>query len=142
MTTGIIIETLTYLPLLCGYILNQGGLDDIYRAFEQRIGPLLDKCLKFRKMVGEGITSTDIRPYCFSPGERYGPNVYADLEYEDEKKEKETSNAQQGMIACSLSLGLYCTRTTRNRDGKFEESRELILKPKVILQDTLKRIIE
>lgn len=132
-------RVLVDLPILCGYIFFQADCDDIYQAFEQRIGPLFDKCLKFRKMVGEGITSTDIRPYYFSPGENYDPG-YADLEYEDGKRA--VLEVEQNVIACSLSLGLYCTHSSRNQDGSFEESGESILQPKVILEDTLKGVIE
>lgn len=125
---------------MCGYIFDDEGYQDIYNAFGQRIGPLHDKCLKFRRVVGEGVTSTDIRPCYFIPGDEYNPGICADLEYEDEKDEMQ--RPQQGIIACTLGLGLYCTRSPSDQDGNVGEDGESLLKPKIILQDTLKGIIE
>jgi hypothetical protein len=132
-----LIRALSALPVLCGYIRSQKIYTELGNAFEQRIGPLLDKCLKFRKMIGEGITSTNIRPYFLNSGEEYDPSS-AELEYEDDES---ASKEKRGVVACSLGLGLYLTRTSRGDDGRFTESREQILKPKVILQETLKEII-
>ncbi|KAF5354847.1 hypothetical protein D9756_005588 [Leucocoprinus leucothites] len=133
-----VVRALVALPVLCGYISSREIHTDLAKEFEQRIGPLLDKCLKFRKMIGEGITSTDIRPYFVASGQSYDPSI-AELEYEDDGDD--TGKEKQGIIACSLGMGLYCTRTSRGDDGRFVESREPILKPKVILQETLREII-
>lgn len=82
----------------------------------------------------------DVRPYLFKSGDKYNPK-YVVLEYEDEKNG--TPEGKQGVVACSLGLGLYCARSVKGEDGKFREgSRDPILKPKVILQETLKEIIE
>ncbi|KXN86016.1 hypothetical protein AN958_10573 [Leucoagaricus sp. SymC.cos] len=136
--SGDLIRPLAALPVLCGYIFNKEPYQELCKAFEQRIGRLTDKCLKFRKMIGEGITSTDIRPYFVRSGDNYNPD-YAELECEDEKDG--SPKEQAGVIACSLGLGLYCTRTTPSADNQFVEHREPILKPKIILLETLKEII-
>ncbi|KXN86014.1 hypothetical protein AN958_10571 [Leucoagaricus sp. SymC.cos] len=132
------IRALVALPVLCGYISDRKSHDELCNAFQQRMGPLIDKCLKFRKMVGEGITSTDIRPYFLRSGEEY-LSKYAELEYEDDKDG--SPKEKKDVIACSLGLGLYCTRTTPGANNQFVEHREPILKPKVVLKETLKEII-
>jgi hypothetical protein len=124
--------------LACGYILSQKRQEELLNAFKQRIGPLVDKCLRFRKMVGEEITSTDIQPYLCDSGQVYDPE-WTDLEYEDEKEGG--MGQKQGVIACSLGLGLYSCHKLDTPKGKVTEIKEPILKPKVILQDTLKEII-
>lgn len=139
-TLAQVFEGLTALPVLCGCIFDQESYEELGKAFHQRIGPLLDKCLRFRKMIGEGVTSTDIQPYVVASGNEYDPR-FADLEYEDEKDD--TAKEKRGVVACSLGVGLYSTRTSeRGPDGKFiNKGGEVILKPKVILQETLKEII-
>ena len=124
-----VIRALAALPVLCGYIALQQVHSELATEFERRIGPLLDKCLKLRKMIGEDITSVDIRPYFVSSGDAYNP-LLTDLEYENEQE-------RRGIVACPLGLGLYLT----TKDSKFVEGRERVLKPKVILQETLKEII-
>jgi len=128
-----VIRALAALPVLCGYIALQQAHTELATEFEQRIDPLLDKCLKLRKMIGEGITSVDIRPYFVNSGDAYNPSL-TDLEYENEDGAEQE---RRGIVACPLGLGLYLT----TKDSKFVEGRERVLKPKVILRETLKEII-
>lgn len=133
-----VLLTLAALPLACGYIPTQKSHEELLNAFKQRIGPLVDKCLRFRKMVGAEITSTNIQPYICDSGHTYDPKS-ADLEYEDEKEGG--LGQKQGVIACSLGLGLYSCHKLDAPGGKATESREPIAKPRVILQGTLEEII-
>lgn len=130
-----IVGILVDLPHFCGYIFTQEVYDKIHISFRERIHPLFDKCLQVRKMVGKDITSTDIRPYLFEPGRKYHSDLPADLEHEDEKEW--SLKDQDEIIACSVSLGLYCILES----GGDIQSKEPIMKPKVILQRTLKEII-
>ncbi|KAF7782861.1 hypothetical protein Agabi119p4_2237 [Agaricus bisporus var. burnettii] len=130
-----IVSILADLPVFCGYVFTQEQFDKILTSFRERIDPLFDKCLQVRKMIGKDITSTDIRPYFVEPGRKYDSNLPADLEHEDEKEE--SLKGQDEIIACSVSLGLYCILESR---GDIQ-SKESIMKPKVILQRTLKEII-
>jgi len=66
-------------------------------------------------------------------GDTYDPSL-TDLEYENEDGAEQE---RRGIVACPLGLGLYLT----TKDSKFVEGRERVLKPKVILQETLKEII-
>lgn len=86
-------------------------------------------------MVGEGFTSVDIEPHGFDPGDQFNPQR-ADLDYEDEE-----STERKGIIACTLCLGLSKSSKSKNEEGDIVVRREPILKPKVILQDTLLGII-
>lgn len=131
--SNIVIRALAALPVVCGYIALQQVHEELATEFEQRIGPLLDKCFKLRRMIGEGITSVDIRPYLVNSGDTYDPSL-TDLEYENEDGAEQE---RRGIVACSLGLGLYLT----TKDSKFVEGQERVLKPKVILQETLKEII-
>jgi len=131
MISSTVIRALVALPVLCGYIALQRIHTELATEFERRIGPLLDKCLKLREMIGEGITSVDIRPYVVNPGDTYDPSL-TDLEYENEDGAEQE---RRGIVACSLGLGLYLTTS------KLIEGRERVLKSKVILQETLKEII-
>jgi hypothetical protein len=90
-------------------------------------------------MIAEGITSTDIIPYSINSSTEYDPKL-AELEYEDEKDDMQTK--KQGIVACSLALGLYCAHMSqKGPDDEAVRLDEPILKPKVILQDTLIEII-
>ncbi len=131
----LVIKALVAIPILCGYIRTKGEYEDLYKAFRPRVGQLLDKCLNFRKMVGEGFTSVDIGPYLYDPGEQYSPE-FADLEYGEEE-----SAGRRGAIAFTLGLGLARVSKSGDEEGNIRESREPILKPKVILQETLLEII-
>ncbi|KAF7782864.1 hypothetical protein Agabi119p4_2240 [Agaricus bisporus var. burnettii] len=135
----LVIPALIALPVVCGYINSQKPHEDLGNAFHQRIGHLLDKCLNLRKKVGEEFTSADIRPYLIASGDVYDPER-ADLEYEDERNA--APNNEGEIIACSLGVGLYCTRSKQSSDGRFLGIREPILKPKAVLQRTLKEITE
>ncbi|KAF5356747.1 hypothetical protein D9756_006682 [Leucocoprinus leucothites] len=134
----ITIKEMTALPVLCGYISDEESYRELVKMFFQRITPLLDKCLKFRRTVREGITSMEIRPYFIESGKPHNP-LLANLEYEDAKEDQ--LQEKKGIVACSLSMGLYSVRTSRAAEGKVSRIRNVVLKPKVILQETLKEII-
>jgi hypothetical protein len=133
-----IIPSLVALPVVCGYIDSQERHEELGNAFLQRIGHLLDKCLKLRRTVGEEFTSADLRPYVIGSGSGYDP-AGADLEYEDEE-ENATAGKEGKAVACSLGVGLYSTRSKQGSGGKFLEVREPILKSKVVLQRTFMEI--
>ncbi|KAF9444308.1 hypothetical protein P691DRAFT_350392 [Macrolepiota fuliginosa MF-IS2] len=115
-----LISALAALPVLLGYIFEKKAFDNISNAFSQRMGPLLDKCLMFRKMVGEGVTSVDIEPYVIASGEVYDSRQ-AELEYEDEKEGAAVE--KEGVVACSLGLGLYSARwSEQGPDGKYVQA--------------------
>lgn len=84
------------------------------------------------------MVSKEISSFYLKPGDQFNP-LHADLEYEDEGVNQPIN--EEGLVACSLSVGLLCTRSTRDMDGKVVQTREVILKPKVILQETLRIII-
>jgi hypothetical protein len=141
-----IIRPLVALPVICGYILTQQSYDELSNAFFERLPTLLDKCLKFRRTIGEGITSADVRTCIINSGEGYD-FTKADLEYEDEKDGVPPSQ-KKGIVACSLGLGLFYDRAeveVQGGEGNDQtvrtRRREVISKPKVILVDTLKEII-
>lgn len=127
-----IVQNLTDLPYVCGYIFTPELFNKIFTSFRERIDPLFDKCLQVRKMVGKDITSTDIQSYYFPPGENYDSTLPADLEHEVEKEGLQKD--RKGTIVCSVSLGLYCIH-------ELGGDKEPILKPKVILHNTFKEII-
>jgi hypothetical protein len=127
-----IVMNLTDLPRFCGYSITKEVFEKIFIFFQKRIDPLFDKCLQVRRMIGRDITSTDIQPYFFPPGARYNATLPAELEHEAE--DAGPSKDRKGMIVCSVSLGLKCTRESGGE-------KEPILKPKVILENTFKEII-
>jgi len=89
--------------------------------------------------VKEGVISKEISPFYIESGDQFDP-LRADLEYEDEGVNQPMN--EEGLVACSLSIGLFCTRSSRDMDGKvMQTKKEVILKPKVILQETLRMII-
>jgi hypothetical protein len=132
-----VLKALADLPVFGGYVFDQEVYNSIYKEFRRRIGPIVDQCLQLRAMLGQDIISVEIRPYVLASGTKYNPER-ADL-YEDGFDE--TEEGPGGVIACSTSLGLSCTIRSRNSDGGFEERIEPILKPKVVLLGTLKKIV-
>lgn len=134
LLVNFVIKGLVALPVLCGYVRSKKEDDELHKAFQPRIESLLEKCVNFRKMVGEGFASVDIEPYLVDPGEQYDPK-FAGLEYESEE-----SGEKPGVIACTLSLGLFATRRTKDQKGVIE-TKDSVLKPKVVLQKTLVEII-
>ncbi len=135
LLVNFVIKGLIALPVLCGYVRSKEEDDELCKAFQPRIRSLLEKCLSFRKMVGEGFTSVDLEPYSYESGDQYDPK-FADLEYETgEPAEK------QSTIACTVCLGLFAIRRTKNEKGIVVETKVPTLKPKVILQKTLVEII-
>jgi len=89
--------------------------------------------------VKEGVVSKEISPFYIKSGDQFDP-LHADLEYEDEEVNQPMN--KEGLVACSLSIGLFCTRSSRDMDGKIVQTKkEVILKPKVILQETLRMIV-
>jgi len=130
-----VIKGLVALPVLCGYVRSKEEDAELSKAFQPRIGSLLEKCLNFRKMVGEGFTSVDVEPYLCESGKQYNP-LFADLEYESKE-----SAENQGVIACTVCLGLLGTRRSKDEKGVVVEKQEPMLKPKVVLQKTLVEII-
>jgi len=88
--------------------------------------------------VKEGVISKEISPFYIESGDQFDP-LRADLEYEDEEMNQPMN---KGLVACSLSIGLFFTRSSRDMDGKIVQTKkEVILKPKVILQETLRMIV-
>ncbi|EKM81361.1 hypothetical protein AGABI1DRAFT_113016 [Agaricus bisporus var. burnettii JB137-S8] len=132
-----VLQALADLPVLWGYVFDQGVYNFIYKEFRRRIGPIIEQCFILRAMLGHDIASTEIRPYLIASGTKYNPE-YADL-YEDGLDEM--GEELGGAVACSTTLGLRCITRSRNSDGGFEEKTELILKPRIILLGMLKTII-
>ncbi|KXN81266.1 hypothetical protein AN958_05544 [Leucoagaricus sp. SymC.cos] len=124
-----VVDALGALPVVCGYI-SPGKLNKLDKTFRELIGPLLDICLKIRKMIGEEIMSTDIQPCFIKSGDPYDLKT-AELDYEDGRG---GSTKERGrFIACSLSLGLDHIHigTERGSDGLYSKHRDLITKPKL-----------
>lgn len=96
---------LAALRVLCGCVSDQKAREKLAKAFRQRTGPLLDKCLRFRKMTGEGVAPTDIQPYAVATGDERDPRS-VDLEYEGEKDEaaKEKQGAGRASARCGVIL--------------------------------------
>ncbi|KXN92815.1 hypothetical protein AN958_05792 [Leucoagaricus sp. SymC.cos] len=134
-----VVDALSALPVVCRYI-SPKQLNKLDKIFRELIGPLLDICLKIRKMIGEEITSSDIQSRFIKSGDPYDPKT-AELDYEDGGGD--STKEKGGFIACSLSLGLDRTHTGTERgpDGLYPKHRDLITKPKVILHTTLEKII-
>jgi len=126
------------LATLCGYISQEESYNELSKVFHYRITPVLDKCFIFRRNVKEGVVSKEISPFFIEPGDQFNP-LRADLEYEDEGVDQ--SMNEERLVACSLSVGLFCTLKSRDMNGKAVQTREVILKPKVILQETLRLMI-
>jgi hypothetical protein len=134
---GKALKALADLPVLWGYVFDQEVYNSVYKEFRRRFGRIIDQCLQLRAMLGQGITSVEIRPYVLASGTKYNPEQ-ADL-YEDGADETEEELGD--VIACSTSLGLNCLSRSCNADGDFEEKTDPILKPRVILLNSLKKII-
>jgi hypothetical protein len=83
----------------------------------------------------------DVRSYIIDAGAEYD-SQRADLEYEDERGSgTKTTSEKKGVVACTLGLGLFYDRKVGEDESQDGKRREVILKPKVIMLETLKSLI-
>ncbi|KAJ3568181.1 hypothetical protein NP233_g5881 [Leucocoprinus birnbaumii] len=117
------VRALTALPVLCGYIHDQKSYEELLNDFYERLKPLLEKCLRFRRTLKEEIVSMDVRPFFVDSGETHNPSR-SDLEYEDGDQPKEEKRdhclfPRNGFVLGSVLAG--CGREGRpEASGDFE----------------------
>ena len=99
--------------------------------YEEKIENVIKKALEIRKVIGKGITSSDLQTHAI-PFEQWYNSEFMNDAYGD---------GENVPVLCTIELGLqYEKITTPGRAGGEQKESGTILKPKVVLVSALEGI--
>ena len=132
-----VIEMLFDLLCHCGIPMANLASQQTDLRLHQVVSTILDKWLKLRTAIQEGVTTTDMEVFDAAPNDIYQDETMND-NYADAKDIQQPDLGREARhILCAVGMGLKKSVNRRNGDGIMSIQRDIMLKAKVVFPSVL-----
>ncbi|TFK20830.1 hypothetical protein FA15DRAFT_673132 [Coprinopsis marcescibilis] len=123
---------------------------NLVSSIKARLLPIEKGVYQIKQAIGEGITSTDVVPLVWPHEHPYDGAVMENLYRDDDRRSAKSGRSisdsdirLKGMaIIGTVDIGVQKVTTLRLEDGTVFRKKETLLKPKVVLANTLEEITD
>ena len=127
-----VINTLLDLLYHSGIPMSNVASQQTDLRLHQVASTILDKWMKLRTAIHEGVTTTDMEVFDTRADDIYHDEVMNDIYADEEDAQQPDLGMGAGHILCTVGMGLKKSVIRRNGDGIKSIERDIMLKAKVV----------
>jgi hypothetical protein len=117
--------------------------DDDGRHLQQRLVPIFQLLVKLRRGMGEEVIAVDLELVGINSGEKFD-QVSMEASYSDSRSQIADGgggSSKPEVVVSTVGLGLLRTGAITAKMGRRRRQRELVLKPRVMLEGSIQEIL-